>query len=454
MQISTAPKKPWTKGEKFLLSSIIIAALLAVLGYAGWTQINATPVVSIPTPVLPAQNAFDYFKAAAAAEKDGDKVDWSGTSGPAKMTSEQKYLRKKYPNDHPYSLGEKIGLVQENAQTLQILRQGLAYPYQSPPAHSFFGPSVPLGRFRTLARLVQLESEVQEEQGDWGGAMQSRLDLIQMGEDIPHGSDILGVLAALAIQSLARNHVWLILTHLSAAQAKADARRREAISANHVPYADAVQVEEWDGQTELLAVFRDPHWRGTVQDFITGQDNGMGWNRTQRAEMFFVRKTTIMQNYTRFMDQRVRNARSPYTAQLPPPSTAHLDPLTKVLADADDALGRFLDADAEAQNALLMTALALRAYRIEHGTYPTTLGALTPDCLSRVPDDPFALAGSLRYKRVGAKYVLYSVGPDGKDDGGKPIFDASMPTPKPGERDIRYRAQVSSKGDIVAGVNW
>ena len=61
----------------------------------------------------------------------------------------------------------------------------------------------------------------------------------------------------------------------------------------------------------------------------------------------------------------------------------------------------------------------------------------------------------MHYKRIGSKYVLYSIGPDGKDDGGRPIFDSSKPPPPAGsERDYRYKVEQNSSGDVVAGVNF
>ncbi len=69
-----------------------------------------------------------------------------------------------------------------------------------------------------------------------------------------------------------------------------------------------------------------------------------------------------------------------------------------------------------------------------------------------MPQDLFASSGTLRYRRTGTKYILYSVGPDGIDDGGKPIynphsaFDANIPN-------SRYFVRQGSKGDIVAGIN-
>jgi len=75
--------------------------------------------------------------------------------------------------------------------------------------------------------------------------------------------------------------------------------------------------------------------------------------------------------------------------------------------------------------------------------------ALAPVYLKAIPADPFTANGTLRYKRTGKTYVLYSVGPNGTDDGGTPSADdkASMP----GTRSSSLR--IGSGGDIVAGVN-
>jgi hypothetical protein len=59
----------------------------------------------------------------------------------------------------------------------------------------------------------------------------------------------------------------------------------------------------------------------------------------------------------------------------------------------------------------------LAVYRAEHGTYPEKLAQLCPNYLKVIPEDPFG-AGPFRYKREPKGYVLYSVGFNGKDDGG------------------------------------
>ncbi len=73
---------------------------------------------------------------------------------------------------------------------------------------------------------------------------------------------------------------------------------------------------------------------------------------------------------------------------------------------------------------LMLTGLALSIYKAERGNYPESLDKLVPDLLSEVPVDDFS-GKPLIYKLADDKtgYLLYSVGPNGQDDGGKRTFD-------------------------------
>ena len=73
-------------------------------------------------------------------------------------------------------------------------------------------------------------------------------------------------------------------------------------------------------------------------------------------------------------------------------------------------------------DSMVPVVFALAAYRADDGAYPTDLAALVPKYLSAIPEDLFS-GGPLRYKREGPGYVLYSVGPNGKDEGGRSRFD-------------------------------
>ena len=71
-----------------------------------------------------------------------------------------------------------------------------------------------------------------------------------------------------------------------------------------------------------------------------------------------------------------------------------------------------------------LAGLAVERYRLAHqNALPDTLEQLVPQFLSAVPTDPFD-GKPLRYiKKSPTGYVIYSIGRDGKDDGG----DARVP---------------------------
>lgn len=73
-----------------------------------------------------------------------------------------------------------------------------------------------------------------------------------------------------------------------------------------------------------------------------------------------------------------------------------------------------------AHRRLLTAELALRAYQARAGRAPARLDQLLPQCLQGVPIDPFT-GKPLVYHPQSTNWLLYSVGEDGADDGGKPV---------------------------------
>jgi hypothetical protein len=65
----------------------------------------------------------------------------------------------------------------------------------------------------------------------------------------------------------------------------------------------------------------------------------------------------------------------------------------------------------------LHVAFALAAYRADRGRYPAKLGDLAPKYLAAVPGDLFS-GKPLVYRRTEDGYLFYSVGANGKDEGG------------------------------------
>jgi len=68
----------------------------------------------------------------------------------------------------------------------------------------------------------------------------------------------------------------------------------------------------------------------------------------------------------------------------------------------------------------VVAAIALKRYQLKYGKYPPDLNSLVPEFISAVPLD--VVDGQpLRYRRnADGTFLLYSIGGDGKDDGGNP----------------------------------
>ncbi|MGA9041676.1 MAG: hypothetical protein WB421_14180, partial [Terriglobales bacterium] len=116
-------------------------------------------------------------------------------------------------------------------------------------------------------------------------------------------------------------------------------------------------------------------------------------------------------------------------AHAPAPDAAQRDKIKQAFADdyrRSDLTRACLARDTEDE--LRMTfeltklAFALTAYRTDRGKYPGTLTDLSPTYCAVIPKDIFS-DGELRYFLKDGGCVLYSVGPNRKDDGGLGVAD-------------------------------
>ena len=102
---------------------------------------------------------------------------------------------------------------------------------------------------------------------------------------------------------------------------------------------------------------------------------------------------------------------------------------------------------------LLTTELALRCYRGDQGGAPESLKQLVPKYLQRVPTDPFS-GHPLIYRPQGTNWLLYSVGPDRADDGGKPAGRIITGDPLSGFGATKSGGGQQNKGDLLYDSLW
>lgn len=375
---------------------------------------RARLVLQVPTPVLPNPNAYDTF--CQAGDALVDKEDITEASKPGSSL----YLQQR--------------VVAENARAMGLLRQGLNYQYLHPPVRSF-DARFPYGEWRTLARLMGENSQVLAANGDWDGAVRSAVDTINFGTCIPHGAPVIGTLVGIAVQVIGQDQLWSTVDHLSASQARVAMQELAFLSAHEVSSSTVMQEELWWSYASLQKEFLNGNQ--PLSSGATGDASVSPNSRMIRQKMIDVFTDTMLKG--------IENSRLPYARQKRLPEPRGPMAIAANLLAPDSRKVSFKITENHTRNLLLMTALALRAYRCEHGSYPATLQALTPKYVTSLPDDPFGLRGTFHYRPQGDVYLLYSVGPDGTDNGGTPMVG----TANPGE--TMKRCNPESIGDLVAG---
>lgn len=343
-----------------------------------------------------------------------------------------------------YSLARKNAWLAKNQAGFAFFDRALTLPALAPPDRTIGRGSGARGALRELARNKLTQSDAFWMRGDANGALQSGLDIVQMGHQIRRGG-LLDNLVGIAVGTMGRATNHQTVEQLDAAQALRAAHRLEKMLATRWSLAQALTEDKYGLQSIWLQAFRAQGWRS---DVANGSPNP-AWNEIPL--IYITSKQKIIDDTGAVLDRQIVRARLPYLQQTLPPLDLG-DPFVKDY-QRWGARARFINARDLAGDQLLMLRLALRAHRVQNGFYPQDLNALTPNFLTSIPADPFGAGEPWRYQLNGKNYELWSIGPDGKDDAGTPISWQRSPRLRLGERSRLPAAMPDLTGDIVAGKN-
>ncbi len=284
--------------------------------------------------------------------------------------------------------------------------------------------------------------------GDYQGALQANLDTIQLGHDMRCGGVWITQLIGIAIGAIGRSNTGDTIERLDAAQCKSAARRMEKMLTNRWRLDQALTEEKWAMQAGLMEAFGQGGWR---TEFFGG-----ALPILERPRIYTISKQQVVDDVGAILDREIANAGLPFAQKGAPPLQLN-DPFAEILVGVYDR-ARINEARGLMGDNTLMLQLVLRAYKLENGAYPPNLKSLVPSYIKAVPADPFGGGEALRYKLSDQTYLLWSIGPNGIDDGVKPIpprAGSRRPKDFPGERPRGPRSftDFEGKGDVVAGVN-
>lgn len=408
--------------------------IFVILAVAAWCAAAFIP----PKPHLqdtkaPNPNAFDELETA-----DKLLVDDPAILPARKMphVGEQGYMTSYLQG---VSAAHQDKIIEANAAALQGMRIALTHEYLSPRCTSLEQLTPYYARYRQMGRLLSFEGKVAASRGDWQTAMENSLDSIALSYQIERGGPTTGPLVRCAISAIGRANAWYTVGHLDSRVARYSAERLQVLQTAEAPPSQLWAYEESGGEVMLAEIMEHPE---RADDSL----------KSPFIKLYFVLvpKWKIMNDYKTTMKDLEDKSSLPYQLTKSygfPHDKTDLYMTVLLPGFRKDIFKQTLD---QTYTKLLITMLALRAYELDHATaYPDRLDQLVPNYLSKVPTDPFASdLGALKYRRVGKSYLLYSVGPDGVDNGGKPFIGADY-TGRP-ERNYPV---AETKGDIVAGVN-
>jgi hypothetical protein len=251
-------------------------------------------------------------------------------------------------------------LVQGNREALVRAREGLGRPFQVPVIydldHMINVLMKDLGSIRAgLARGLIAEGRLAELQGRVDDAARSYGDLIRLGDATSHHVPMIIYQVSLAVQTMGLGRVRDLRAKLSPEQCRGFISLLEEIDRNR----------ERSGEVTLRE-----------SQFLTEDTRRMGFLAT--------------------ISMRVSGMQARQLAQ--------------VTASVEST-----EARQNAARRLLLTDLALRVYREEHGEDAPDLGALVPSILKSIPLDPYS-EKPLLFRKHGKDGEVYSVGPDRDDD--------------------------------------
>ena len=375
------------------------------------------------------------------------------------------------PNSGNYShAAARRALSAEYRRALDIVRSSFALPYQPPYITSLYVTQPYLADYPRLARALTLEARVEAEDGSVGSAANSCLDAIELGALTPHGSTLSGKWTGFRCQHAGRASLWPLINKLTAPQARAAAARLGRIIRSQTPMTATIEADKRSCLGIVTEMFQNRNWR---MEFNLGNNQvEMPQRLATYMALLPYSKQRILDDLTSVYDRAIANERRPYYARTDFDNHEPLASRDIVVAMLYPNFGyRFNEvAEPETQNLLLMTSLAIHAYKLEHGAPPVDLAKLVPDYLPSVPADPFGKGQALGYQFAKAHRavldgfcqahsILYSVGPDCKDDSGQPIYAltdpvdnvTAAPTGRPDK--VGKAVRPDSKGDIVAGFN-
>jgi hypothetical protein len=342
------------------------------------------------------------------------------------------YLKLKLPARKEAMSGdlraEIAGVLANNQEALELLHQAATRPQSRYPINLTLGPNTLLPHLTPLkhaSRLLEFEAIDALENGNAEKAVRSVQASLGLGRSLATEPLLISQLVRISLDAVSCRSLERVLNRARLSDLQLQALNSALLKAeNPDALARALIGEQSIGFTLFTTSYRDALAVGPA-------------GRSSRLETVAVDLLSPLIKATGFF-QRDQvfyfDTMQLYLETLSLPSPRNLESAKRAERRIDEAKRGYyifsamlLPAFSKTVQknlewaALLrvsQTALAIERFRLGHeDRVPDSLSALVPAYLPSVPVDPFD-GQPLRYARRVEGYVVYSIGPDGVDDGG------------------------------------
>ena len=379
----------------------------------------------LPPNLSALENAEGLYRGASVIFEDDDEFQ-----GFLQDTAES-------PGD-PLTL-EEIAFLNRHAETLEILRQAAARPTcrfirdYSRPSVDMLLPEIQI--VRNAARILSVSARHQVSLGAIPAALRDVISIMNISRHASSEPILISGLVGLAIDSIAIDTLIDVLPFIDADNL-ALLKRDEIHNFLSTPPSLAKNIygEEAFGlyvfsifgtggfdQWQLASFIMDDL---DVPDSIVQQDTFFNPALAAYRIFLFPQDLTAYQQ-TMHTYQRVAESSDSYAAKQTTLKRIEDDfssgrPKGFVTALLTPAIGKAIEnvEKARMRHTTALVAIAATEFRITHDSLPEKAASLVPDFLPFLPKDAFLKDSRLRYSNKDDGVAIYSVGPNGKDDGG------------------------------------
>lgn len=415
-----------SRWKRFSIGVGITVVALGGLTALWYPRHYTLPVLVVEDDVaLPHPNSFDTLQAAM------ERAVWElpGVSVTPKLEPGYLTVYQTQP------LKARFPLAKANRDSIALTRQALKQEYRTPPHTNMTRLGMAL---RKQTQLLVFAGEAYGDAGNQAEATRCFLDAMDLGVTVPQGGDLLSYFYGTTCEAMGAAALHGSIDRLDATTAQEVLVRLAQIEQKRPSFRESVWAQRRNLEREMRTLF-------TENPFLTWKHVGASF---QGLSSFHAATVPDTGAFDSSFDNRMRKLvlQAVITYQGPTPTIAELNRqmneleglsglpwgsaerqawkeqssrgaqstlLSEMLSMAYGGM-EFYGVKAQASLALLQTRLRLRIVYLETGRYPATL--------SHLPEDPFSpTRAPLQYRSDGKTFTLWSVGPNAKDNEGKPV---------------------------------